>query len=740
MFIAYALFLKIMNNLNTNTLEHSVKFIKSVGPKRAESFARIGIETIRQMLYYFPTKYLDRSTTLNAAKVYGHLINGYEGEVTIIGQVLDKEKIRYGKKEILKVKMRDASGFFECVWFQGIRYMQLLFNPGEHYAISSKPVLTKYGHLQFVHPDFDKITEDESQRFLNTGKIIPFYRVSKELRSTNIGDLSLRRIISAAVETYAEDLGETLTPGIIEEYKLPGIREAIRNIHFPDSQAGLEKAQLRFKFEELFYIELLVALRKYNIQAQLPGYSMKVKTHLVSDFLKTLPFDLTKAQLDVLSDIRRDMVQSKPMNRLLQGDVGSGKTIVALIAMLIAKDNGFQSALMAPTEILADQHYKNISRMLEGFDIKVSLLVGGQKKSEKQKNISMIEMNESDIVIGTHALFEEAVTFSNLGLIVIDEQHRFGVVQRSKLITKGHSPDVLVMTATPIPRTLSMTIYGDLDVSVIKEMPKDRIPIKTSLRGEASLPNIYKFMVEKAKEGYQSFIIYPLVKESDKIELKAAETHFVELKETYLSELRIAMVHGQMSWQEKEEIMMRFAKKEFDVLVATTVIEVGIDIPDANIIVINDAERFGLSQLHQLRGRVGRSNKQAYCILVTKDEYAERTGAFSADFEYMSPSQIEKNKAAARLHAMARYSSGFDLSEIDLKLRGPGDIFGTKQSGFPELKYADVINDTQILVEAKAAAFSLINSDPKLKHPENGLIKENLLRSYKENLNYAKIA
>lgn len=740
MFLSYALFLKIMNNLNSNTLEESVKFIKSVGPKRAESFSKIGIETIRQMLYYFPTKYLDRSTTLNAAKVYGYLINGYEGEVTIIGQVLDKEKIRYGKKEMLKVKMRDASGFFECVWFQGTRYMQTLFNPGEHYAISAKPVLTKFGHLQFVHPDFDKITEDESQRFLNTGKIIPFYRVSKELRSTNIGDMSLRRIISAAVETYADGLSETLTPEVIGEYSLPGIREAIKNIHFPSSKEELEKAQLRFKFEELFYIELLVALRKYNIQAELPGYSMKVKSHLVADFLKTLPFDLTKSQLGVLSEIRKDMENTKPMNRLLQGDVGSGKTIVALVAMLIAKDNGFQSALMAPTEILADQHYKNISRMLEGTGIKVSLLIGGQKKSEKQKNIAGIQMNESDIVIGTHALFEETVTFSNLGLIVIDEQHRFGVIQRSRLITKGHSPDVLVMTATPIPRTLSMTIYGDLDVSVIKEMPKDRIPIKTSLRGEASLPNIYKFIVDKAREGYQSFIIYPLVKESDKIELKAAETHFVELKDTYLREVRLAMVHGQMSWQEKEDIMQRFARKEFDVLVATTVIEVGIDIPDANIIVINDAERFGLSQLHQLRGRVGRSNKQAYCILVTKDDYAERTNSFSADFEYMSPSQIEKNKAVARLHSMVKYNSGFELSEIDLKLRGPGDIFGTKQSGFPELKYADVVNDTQILISAKAAAFTLINSDPKLKLPANRLIRENLFRSYKENLAYARIA
>ncbi|MGE5401893.1 MAG: ATP-dependent DNA helicase RecG [Ignavibacteriales bacterium] len=729
-----------MNNINNDILQQSPKFIKSVGPKRAESFSKIGINTIRQLLFYFPTKYLDRRTILNAVKIYGYVINGYVGEVTIIGQVVDKERLRYGKKEIFKVQMRDSSGFFECVWFQSGKFFQQLFNPGEHYAISSKPTLTKYGNLQFIHPDFDKITEDESQRFLSTGKIIPFYRVSKELHATNIGDMSLRKIVSNAVESYSEYLHESLPPGITEKYELPDIITAIRNIHFPENHEVLNKALQRFKFEELFYIELLVALRKYNIREQIPGYSMKIKTHLVADFLKTLPFELTKSQLDVLSDIRKDMEESKPMNRLLQGDVGSGKTIVALIAMLIAKDNGYQAALMAPTEILADQHYKNITRMLEGFDIKVSLLVGGQKKSEKKKNLASIGLNESDIVIGTHALFEESVAFSNLGLVIIDEQHRFGVIQRSKLITKGHSPDVIVMTATPIPRTLSMTIYGDLDVSTIREMPKNRIPIKTSLRGEEKLPQIYKFIIDKVKENYQAFVIYPLVKESDKLELKAAETHFEVLKETYLSDLNVGMVHGQMSWQEKEEVMLQFAAKKFDVLVATTVIEVGIDIPDANIIVINDAQRFGLSQLHQLRGRVGRSNKQAYCILVTPDEFADRSNMFNPDIEFMSPAQIEKNKTAARMQAMIKHNSGFEISEIDMKLRGPGDIFGTKQSGFPELKYVDILTDTSLLIEAKAAAFEIIEKDPKLHQPSNLIIREHLLKDYRENLKFAKIA
>lgn len=729
-----------MNTQNENILQQSIKSIRSIGPKRAESFSKMGIETIRQMLFFFPSRYLDRSTTANAAKIYGYVINGYEGEVTIIGKVVEKEKKRFGSKELFKVNMRDVSGFFECVWFQGTKYFQNMFEPGEYYAVSGKPVITKYGHLQFTHPDFDKITEDESQKFLNTGKIIPFYRLSKELRTTNMGDMSLRRIVSQAVEHYADELTETLREDILQENQLMGIVEAVKNMHYPENRNKLNKAIERFKFEELFFIETLVALRKHNLRDLVPGYSMGIKSRLVSDFIRSLPFELTKAQLNVLSQIRRDMESSKPMNRLLQGDVGSGKTIVALIAMLIAKDNGFQSALMAPTEILADQHFKNISRLLKDFDVSVSLLIGGQKKSEKKLNLADIELNKSDIVIGTHALFEETVVFNNLGLVIIDEQHRFGVVQRSRLITKSHAPDVIVMTATPIPRTLSMTVYGDLDVSVISEMPKNRKPIKTYLRGDSKLPQIYKFIVDKNNEGYQSFIIYPLVKESEKLDLKAAETHFEELKQSYLSSLKLGMVHGQMTWQEKEEVMQDFAQKKYDVLIATTVIEVGIDIPDANIIVINDAHRFGLSQLHQLRGRVGRGDKQAYCILVTEDSYAEKTNNIQLDFEYLSKDQIERSKTAIRLKTMVNYLSGFDISEADLKLRGPGDIFGTKQSGFPELKYADISEDTDLIIKAKSSAFSIIESDPELLLPENRVIRDGLILNYKDNLEYAKIA
>jgi len=736
-----------MNSVSKNTLDDSVQYLKLVGPKRAESFAKIGIKTIRDLLFYFPLRHLDRTTVLTAAKAYGYLMNGYDGELTVIGKVFEKEKKRFGKKEVLKVQFRDETGFFECVWFHATKYFYSVFNEGELFAISSKPDKSKHGALQFIHPDFDRITEEEEKRFLHTGKIIPFYRIPKELKSGNIGDLSLRRIINLAVENYADQIDETLPVEIINQNKLILLKEAVRSYHFPESIDKLNSALNRFKFEELFYLELLVALRKQNYQSKLIGKKMNIKTNLVQNFLKSLPFELTKAQLRVLGEIKNDLLSEKPMNRLLQGDVGSGKTIVSLIAMLIAVDNGYQAAMMAPTEILADQHAKNISSMMKKLyelhpdrEIKVSLLLGGQKKSEREKRLHEIELQGADLIIGTHALLEEKVKYKNLGLAVIDEQHRFGVRQRAKLQSKGKTPKVLVMSATPIPRTVSMTIYGDLDISVIDEMPKNRLPIKTVLRGESKLPEIFKFIIDKKKDGYQTFLVYPLVEESDKLELKAAETFYEELRKTHLKKLNLGLIHGRMSWQEKEEKMLRFLKKEFDVLVSTTVIEVGIDIPDANIILINDAHRFGLSQLHQLRGRVGRSDKQAYCVLVTKNEIVQYNIQQRLDLDYLSSAMIEKYKSAIRLQTMVRTNNGFEIAEIDLKLRGPGDIFSTKQSGFPDLKYADIINDAKLIVQTKNTAFDLINKDPSLELPNNIVIRKNLIKHYSDNLQYAKIA
>ncbi len=720
-------------------LQTSIQYLKSVGPKRAESFAKIGIRTIRDLLFYFPTKYLDRSSILSSIKVVQYVINGFDGEVTIIGQVVDKETIRYGKKEILKVRLKDSVGIFDCVWFQGIKFFKNHFNKDEYYAVSGKPVLTRYGHLQFSHPDFDKLAEKESKEFSNTGKIIPFYKVAKELKSANLGDISLRRIINSAVEEFAGNLEDTLPLRILDEYNLLPLNEAVLNLHFPQSDQLLNSARDRFKFEELFYLECLVASKKVRIKNLSRGITYKIYPKQLKGFLESLPFELTEAQLKVLHEIRTDMESPEPMSRLLQGDVGSGKTIVAIIAMIIAAQNGFQSALMVPTEILADQHYQKISQMLEIFGFKVSLVLGGQKKSVRKLVLNEIENGESKIIIGTHALFEEEVVFNKLGLVIIDEQHRFGVMQRASLMSKGKSPDVLIMTATPIPRTLSMTLYGDLDVSVIDQMPKNRKPIKTYLRSEKMLPQVYEFIIEKIKSGYQAILVYPLVEESEKLDLKAAETHFNELGKTIFKDHKVNMIHGRMNWKAKEEVMNSFAAKEFDILITTTVVEVGIDIPDANIIVINDAFRFGLSQLHQLRGRVGRSDKQAYCLLITKNDFMADKNIHQLNLEYLSQAQIEFHKTQIRLSSMIKYTSGFDLSEIDLKLRGPGDIFGIKQSGLPELKFSDLVTDFEILIKAKKAAFGIISEDIHLMKEENRIIKKYLSNNFSESLKLSSI-
>ncbi|MFA6598688.1 MAG: ATP-dependent DNA helicase RecG [Ignavibacteriaceae bacterium] len=735
-----------MNAQHHYELDQSIQYIKSVGPRRAEAFAAVGINTIKDLLFYFPTRYLDRRTLLTSGKASKVMEEGYEGELTVIGKVISKDSRHFGGKTILNVKLRDVDGYFECVWFQGAKYFKDKFNSGEVYAISAKPIHSRYGELSFVHPDFDRLTEEESKTFFNTGKIIPVYRIPKELKENNIGDLSFRKIISFAMNEHLSEVRETLPDQLIEKYNLLSLPEAIKQIHFPENEDLLDKAKERFSYEELFFIETLVALRKTDYKEKLKGLSLPIKTNLVKDFVKTLPFELTASQKKVLKEILDDMKNNKPMHRLLQGDVGSGKTIVVLIAMLVAVDNGYQAALMVPTEILADQHAKNISKLLQHFhlvnpqyEIKVSLLLGGQKKSLRNKNLEEIALQEADIIIGTHVLFEEQVHFKKLGLVVIDEQHRFGVAQRARLASKGTVPEVIVMSATPIPRTLSMTIYGDLDVSTIDEMPKNRIPIKTLLRGESKLPDIYKFIVDKTKEGVQTFIVYPLVEDSDKLELKAATTFYEKLKETFFKDLNVGLIHGRMTWQEKEETMFLFAEKKFDVLISTTVIEVGIDIPSANIILIDDAHRFGLSQLHQLRGRVGRGTVQAYCILVTKDEYAASSARLPKDIMYLSPALLEKYKSSIRLQTMTKHLDGFEIAEVDMKLRGPGDIFGIKQSGFPELKYADIVKDGDLLMKAKTDAFNIIGNDPQLLKEEHAVIRKNLLEHYSENLKYAKV-
>ncbi len=723
-----------------NGVETPIQYLKNVGPKRAELLKKIGIETVRDLLFYFPTQYLDRSTILSSSEVFAHVANGYDKEITVVGEVVSSEVIKSYKRNFLKVTFRDSKGFFDAVWFNGIKYFSQYFKTGNYFAISAKPAITRYGHLQFVHPDFDKLETSESEDFLHTGKIIPFYRIPKTLREKNLGELGFRRLAKTAAETFSKFIEETLPSEVIEKNNLLPITETVENIHVPSSREVLNKAWERIKFEEFFFFELLVALKKSFVKNETRGVKMRVQAAPLKKFLDSLPFELTEDQLKVLHEIRVDMESEKPMNRLLQGDVGSGKTIVALISILMAVFSGYQAAFMAPTEILANQHFENIKKLVSDFDLKVAVLSGSQKKSERNKIEKEIADGEVRIVVGTHALFQENVKFNNLGLVVIDEQHRFGVEQRLKLMQKGKRPDVLIMTATPIPRTLSLTLYGDLDVSVISKPPANRKEIKTVLRSEDRLEEIYDFVRKKIdEEDYQVFIVYPLVEKSEKLEYKSAVEYYEKLTSSFLRGYNVGLLHGKMSWEEKEETMRKFAEKEFQALVSTTVIEVGIDVPNANIMIINDAERFGLSQLHQLRGRVGRGDKQAYCILVTKENYRAKNTDEKFNFEFMSKQEIEKNKTAIRLNAMTKHSDGFKLSEIDLKLRGPGDIFGTRQSGLPSLKYGDLVEDAPLLFAAKEAAFNVIAGDAKLARPENSVLKKKIETDFKKHLKFVKV-
>ncbi len=721
-------------------LSYSVQYVKSVGPKRRKAFEDVGINTIKDLLFYFPSKYLDRSNIVKISKALEYIQNGYEGELTIIAKVSGSEVIRYHKKSLMKVKLKDETGYLECIWFHGIRFFKDVFKQDRHFAVSGKPVLTRYGHLQIAHPDYDRLDDDETDEFINTGKIIPFYRIPKKLKESNIGDFSFRRIIRNVLENYSTYIEESLPAEIINSFHLLKLGETVANMHLPNSYKELESARTRMKFEEILYLHLLMLLRKKRIANDANANIIKVFPAPLKYFLNTLPFELTHAQLQVLSEIRKDLESGKIMNRLLQGDVGSGKTIVALITMIIVSTNAYQSVLLAPTEILASQHYTNISRLIKDLDIPIAILLGGQSKKQRSAMIEIIEKNNNAIIIGTHALIEANINFKRLGLGVIDEQHRFGVLQRSKLISKGINTHTLVMSATPIPRTLTMTLYGDLDVSIIKEMPQNRRQTKTYLRGENKLPKIYSFIRKRISLGEQAYIVYPLVEESDKIELKAAETHYNELKNSFFADIRVGLIHGKMKWYEKEVVMDRFARKEYDVLISTTVIEVGIDIPDATVILINDADRFGISQLHQLRGRVGRSDKQSYCILVAKEEFTARQMSLDFKSEYLSPLQVEKQKSKIRLSAVEKIIDGFKLSEIDFKLRGPGDIFGTKQSGLPELKYIDLSADAEIIADAKKAAANILEDDPDLCKEKNFMIKQNLSKDYSSHKNFSSTA
>ncbi|MDI6767557.1 MAG: ATP-dependent DNA helicase RecG [Bacteroidota bacterium] len=711
-----------------------VQYVKGIGPKRANVLAEHGIKTVRDLIYYFPYDYLD----LSKVEKVGNLLASMDSDrwITTMGTIRSFELIGRQPRQRLVVVLGDETGTIQLVFFQSVQYFKKAFTLGETIAVSGKVTSFK-NCFQIVHPSIDRLSsggeDDEDSQGLHTGGIVPKYGSSAELRDVNLHVKGFRRIIKSALDDFIDVFEEHLPKNLLERNKFLPIKLALRSIHYPESFEILSKAQHRLKFDELFIMQLLLALRRKSVKSEMPGISFNVKSMLARQLVDSLPFKLTKSQVNVIKEIAEDMESRKPMNRLLQGDVGSGKTIVALLAMLVAVDNGYQAALMAPTEILAEQHYKTLKNFLQDMPVNIRLLIGGQRSKLRREILEDINQGSSQIIVGTHALIQENVKFTKLGFVVIDEQHRFGVAQRVALREKGINlqngslnPDILVMTATPIPRTLSLTLYGDLDVSVINEMPLNRKPIKTILRTSSQVDKVYTFVREQVHGGRQVYIVYPLIDESEKMDLKAATESYEKLKTEIFSDLKLGLLHGRMSSIEKDEVMSAFKSGVIKILVATTVIEVGIDIPNASMMVIEHAERFGLAQLHQLRGRVGRGAAQSYCILIAPD-WIEKIVSKAITLPTIDDDIVEKQKAIRRLQTIVETVDGFKIAEIDLELRGPGDFFGTRQSGLPQLQLANLMTDGDILALARQEAFQLVEIDPYLR-----LSEHEPLRSYYE--------
>ncbi len=709
-----------------------VKYVKGVGPRRSEALATIGVNSAMDLLGYFPRRYLDRTRVFKTKDAAAAML--IPEEVTFVGRIKSVQVTRRGYgRGIMLITLADETGTLRCVWFNAVQYFANAFKEGEFIAFSGK--VTAYRDLPcLIHPDYDHLEDEADEDFLHTGGIIPVYPTTEVLRHSGLDSRGIRRIMRNLFTAWDEyQLPPDPFPhGILSTNSLLALKEALSQIHFPSDEKQLDFALRRFKFEELFYLQLLLAIRR-NVIKHSPAVRIKGPGELVTRLGgEILPFKLTGSQRKVIQEIVTDLASGHPMNRLLQGDVGSGKTVVALIAILMTVENGFQAAFMAPTEILAAQHFATIRQYLDTLGIKASLLIGGQKKNERAQIYSGIEDGTTSVVIGTHAIIQEKVRFNRLGLIVVDEQHRFGVTQRMALQNKSEllegEPHLLIMTATPIPRTLSLTIYGDLDVSIIDEMPAGRKKIKTALRGEASRAKVYKFIREQVLAGRQAFIVYPLVTESEKSDLKAATQSFIRLRDEIFRGFKVGLIHGQMTEAEKSDIMLAFKKNAINILVATTVIEVGIDVPNATVMLVEHADRFGLSQLHQLRGRIGRGVHQSYCILMTEDRYIDekkiRTG--------------EDATARQRLQLFTSTTDGFKIAEHDLTLRGPGEFFGTKQSGLPPLKLANLIRDRDIIAQARRAAFKLADEDPHLREKLHSGIRDTLMKNYKESFEFLK--
>jgi ATP-dependent DNA helicase RecG len=691
-------------------LETPIEYLKGVGPARADMLKKeLQIFTFGELLSFFPFRYIDRSKILKIAEVRDDT-----AYVQVRGKITDVELMGNQHAKRFIATLSDDSGDMELVWFQGVKWVVEKVKPGTEYIAFGRPSWFN-GQLTIAHPDLELPNEHISSV---SDTFRPLYRSTEKLKSKGLESKGISRLIKTLIQSDRFYIPENLSPEILDSLKLINRQEAFINIHFPVSHELLQKAQTRLKFEELFYLQLRLLKQKFQRTRKQSGHRFSIVGSYLNNFYHNyLSFELTKAQKRVIKEIRSDLGSGKQMNRLLQGDVGSGKTLVALMTMLIALDNNFQTCLMAPTEILANQHYQNISKMLSGLNVRIELLTGSTKLAKRKEITTGLTDGSLQILIGTHALIEENVQFKNLGFVVIDEQHRFGVAQRARLWEKNTlAPHVLVMTATPIPRTLAMTLYGDLEISVIDEMPPGRKPVITRHIYETKQEEIFDFIRKQIDKGTQVYIVFPLIEESETLDLKNLLEGYDSLKRIYPGpKYAIGMVHGKMKQKEKDAAMERFLKKETQILVATTVIEVGVDIPNASVMVIENAERFGLSQLHQLRGRVGRGADQSYCLLVS---------GFKLTTE-----------AKKRLETMVETNDGFIIAETDLRLRGPGDMEGTQQSGILDLKIADVIRDEKMLKYARNLAQDIIRDDPDLEKEKNILLARhlNVMDKYNEN-------
>jgi ATP-dependent DNA helicase RecG len=675
-------------------LDTPIEYLKGVGPARAEMLRKeIEVHTFGDLLLYYPFRYVDRSKFYTVSE-----IDSEAAWVQLKGKITGMQTIGTGRVARLVMTFRDSSGEIELIWFQGSKWIKDKVSIGKEYVIFGKPNLFN-GHYNFTHPDIEPADEEVP---LQNEPLQPYYSTSEKLKSRGFTPKNFVRIMRNLISQVQYAIPEILSQHLISAIKLMPRSEALINIHFPRDPQSLFKAQERIKFDELFFIQLQLLRLKYVRMEKVHGRIFGHIGSYLNDFYhQKLPFELTNAQKKVIKEIRADLGNGKQMNRLLQGDVGSGKTLVALMSMLIALDNGCQACLMAPTEILATQHFKTLSRMLSGLPVEFALLTGSTKKSVRTELHRKLQDGCLQILIGTHALIEDKVIFNNLGLVVIDEQHRFGVAQRARLWEKSEiPPHILVMTATPIPRTLAMTLYGDLDVSVIDELPPGRQPVKTYHFYEKDRLKVFRFMKDQIHLGRQIYVVYPIINESDKLDLQPLMDGFDTVSRYFpLPEYQISIVHGQLKAAEKESEMKRFLEKKTHIMVATTVIEVGVDIPNASVMVIENAERFGLSQLHQLRGRVGRGADQSHCILMSSYKLT-----------------VDGRK---RLETMVRTTDGFEIAEVDLHLRGPGDLQGTQQSGLVGLKLASLVKDEKLLKIAREFAHRTLTDDPELRKDEN---------------------